>query len=508
MNPETRSKESMPGAKLEQLQPTFSMSIMAGDNQAMHPKPFTVWTAMGIGHSITNTAITVIVGLASGAALGGPPLFIYGFIMMALVAACVAVSLGELASALPHSGGQHYWVAVLAPPHCRRFFSYVTGIVSWAGAVCTGASVCLAVPTIIFSMVSTTHPYFVYKPWMGFVGFQVINLLAFGFNCFERVLPWVSRSLLAFTICTVITVFVGVLAASPHKQSAESLFVNLYNISGWPTSVAFLIGLNATNWSFSCLDAVVHLADEIPNPRKNIPQALLITVALGTATGFPIILALFISAPSVDAIVNASVPSIQIFLDAFSGNTTAAIALESLVLISAAGAIISIHTWQSRIAWAFSKDKGFPFHRYLSQIAPEPYSTPIWAHIWSSCWNAALGCIYLGSRLAFNSLVAGGILLQYITYSTSIAFLLWHGRSKVKRGPFWLPKLGPVANIVVILWTMIALVFYSFPTFSAVEADQMNYVSCVIAGVVVYALVYWVVYGKREYELPAAEEYD
>ncbi|KAH7245381.1 amino acid/polyamine transporter I [Fusarium tricinctum] len=507
MNAETPSKEQK-SQQLSQAQRSRSISIMDGDHQQIHQKPFTVWTAMGIGHSITNTAITLIVGLGSGIALGGPPLFIYGFLFMAVIALCVAISLGELSSALPHSGGQYYWVAVLAPPRYRRFLSYATGIIGWAGAVCTSASVCLVVPTTIFSMVSMTHPDFNYKPWMGFVGFQVLNLLAFGFNCFERVLPWVSRFLLVFTICTVTAIFVGILAASPQKQSAENLFVNLHNISGWPNGVAFMIGLNAPNWAFSCLDATVHLADEIPNPRRNIPKALLVTVALGTATGLPIILALFLSAPSVDTLVNSTAPSLQIFYDAFKQNTTAALGLQSLVLISAAGAIIGIHTWQSRIAWAFSKDKGFPFHRFLSQIAPEPYGTPIYAHIWSSCWTAVLGCIYMGSQLAFNSLVSGGILLQYITYSTCIACLLYHGRSNITPGPFWYPKVGLASNVVVLIWTSVALVFYCFPSFYPVQADMMNYVSCVLVGVLLYSLIYWVAFGKKEYKTPELEQYD
>lgn len=483
-----------------------TMSAREGHHE-IHQKPFTVWTAMGLGHSITNTAITIIVGLSSGIALGGPPLFIYGFIMMSMVAFCVAISLGELSSALPHSGGQYYWVAVLAPQSCRRFCSYITGILGWAGAVCTSASVCLAIPTIIFSMASLYHPDFVYKPWMVFLGFQAINLLAFTFNCFERVLPWVSRCLLTFTICTITIVFVGVLSASSHKQTAANLFVNLYNVSGWPDGIAFIIGLNASNWAFSCLDATVHLADEIPNPQRNIPKALLITVALGTVTGILTIVGLFVSAPSLDVIVTSAVPSLQIFLDAFGGNTAAAVALQSLVTVSGAGAIIGIQTWQSRIAWAFSKDKGFPFHRYMSRIAPEPYGTPIWAHVWSCLWTSLLGCLYLGSQLAFNSLVAAGILLQYITYATSIGFLLLYGRNKLAKGPFWFPRLGYAANAVVVTWTLISLVFYSFPAYLPVKADQMNYVSCVVVGVIVYALVYWVIFGTREYRVPEAEHY-
>ncbi|KAL6415931.1 Choline transport protein [Ilyonectria robusta] len=160
------------------------------------------------------------------------------------------------------------------------------------------------------------------------------------------------------------------------------------------------------------------------------------------------------------------------------------------------------------MAWAFSRDRGFPFHTYLSQIAPEPFGTPIWAHVWSCAWTAVLGCFYLGSTLAFNSLVAGGILLQYLTYSASIGCLLWHGRANFQHGPFWFPRAGYVANITTIIWTVISLVMYSFPSFLPVEADQMNYVSCVIVGVLLFAVGYWLLYGRKEFETPQPQDYE
>lgn len=489
----------------EDLEETASIAV---GQHIQQQKRFTLWSAMGIGHSITNTAIAIIVGLASGVAFGGPPVFFYGFILMAIVALFVAISLGELSSAFPHPGGQCFWVATLAPPRFRRFLSYITGIMAWAGALCTTASVCLAVPIIVFNMSALASPSFHYEPWMGFVGYQVTNILAFFFNLFERVLPWASRVTLAYTITAVTVVFVALLAGNTEKQSAQNFFVRLYNISGWSDPVAFILGLNPCSWAFSCLDAVVHLADEIPEPRRNIPKALLCTVALGTFTGFPIIIALFFSATELDTVATSGTPSLQIFYQVFHNNTAAAIGLQTLVTISAAASIIGLHTWQSRIAWVFGGDKGFPFHRYLSQITLAPFDTPIWAHLWSCCWTAALGCLYLGSTLAFNSLVAGGILLQYLTYAISVACLLYHGRSRVDHGPFWFPKLGYVANIVTLVWTVFALVFFSFPSYLPVRADQMNYVSCVIVGVLVYAVSYWILYGRRRYRLPERRIYD
>lgn len=49
---------------------------------------------------------------------GGPVLLIYGFMFMALIASCIAVSLGELASAYPNSGT--YLSPLPVPPGGER----------------------------------------------------------------------------------------------------------------------------------------------------------------------------------------------------------------------------------------------------------------------------------------------------------------------------------------------------------------------------------------------------
>jgi amino acid transporter len=216
------------------------------------------------------------------------------------------------------------------------------------------------VTQIILSMISMTHPSFEPEPWVIFVGYQIINLAAFGFNFFEHSLPWVSRSLLIFTPAMLFAVFVSCLAGGSHKQGAHMVFLDIPNISGWPNSIAFLIGLNPSAWSFSCLDAITHLADEIPQPRKNIPKALLCTVALGFCTGLPIVLAFAFSVQDLDAALSATVPSLEIFRQIYNSKA-AAIALQAFVTASAFGAVIGCHTWQSRMAWSFSRDRGFPF---------------------------------------------------------------------------------------------------------------------------------------------------
>lgn len=500
------SKEEM-GEAAHHIDDRAAQNQASIDRQQMHGKPFTIWTAMGLGHSITNSAVGIIVGLGNALPFGGPPVLFWGFILSAFAGLCVAISLGELASAFPHSGGQYYWVGTLAPPRSRRFLSYMIGFISWASGLCVSASVALVVIQATVACIKLAHPSFPDHPWIVFVGYQIVNLLAFGFNFFEKVLPWVSKSLLIYTPGIIFATFVALLAAGSEKQSVEAVFVRLSNLSGWPNGIAFLIGLNPSAWAFSCLDAVVHLADEIPQPRKNIPYALLCTVALGFCTGLPIVLVFMFCTVDLEAATSSTTPSLEIFLQVYKSKT-AAIALESLPIVSSWGALIGAHTWQSRMAWAFSRDHGFPFHNHLSRVARSPFHAPVWAHVWSNLRIAVLGCLYLASKLAFNSLVAGGILFQYITYSASILCLLYHGRSKITPGPFWFPKLGLFANFFIISWSLTLLVFFCFPYFVPVEAGVMNYVSCVLVIVVLLALGYWMIHGKRSYKIADAQFYD
>lgn len=116
-------------------------------------KHFNMIAALGIAYSITNSPLGILLALGSQMYFGGAPAYFYGFILMAIVGFCVAVSLGELTSMYPHSGGQYHWVARLSPKSCRRLLSYTTAILSWAAAVATCASSTLVCTQIVVGMI-------------------------------------------------------------------------------------------------------------------------------------------------------------------------------------------------------------------------------------------------------------------------------------------------------------------------------------------------------------------
>lgn len=477
------------------LAPTDSIDIA---RVTQSKKPFTTWSAMSLGFSISNTGMGMALVVGS-AVFGAGPLFIYGTLLVTAVTFCVAITLGELASAYPHAGGQYYWTAQLSSPNTRRFISYMTAILSWASVICTGASAVSGMTNTIFAIVGLTYPDFNYQPWMGFLLFQAFNWAGVAMVFYERIIPVMSNTFVAVSLVTTITMIICLVAPNSRKASAAQVFGadGYFNLSGWSDGVAFLVGISGINWGFSCLDAATHLAEEIPEPSKNIPKALLWTVAIACGTGLATNLAVFFAADDLETTTSI----LSLLYTVYDNNLTCATVLGSLVAFSVWGSVIGIHTWQSRIVWSLSRDKGFPLHSRMSRLAPAPFHTPAYAICWGGCWISLLGCLYLGSTVAFNSFIGAGIVLQYITYSIPAALLLFKGRGNFPHGSFWWPRFGPIANIVVISWTLLITVFYSFPLFLPVEAASMNYLACVVVFAFLYAGGYWVLYGAKHYRL-------
>lgn len=493
-------KDATPDTEETQLSSAEEGSVTA---TALRHGEFSVLSLLGMGYSICNTGLTCIGSLSASLTGGGPIVFVWGQLLVFVLSLAVACSLGELSSAMPHAGGQAFWASQLAPPKMRRFASYSVGFLSWAGAVVTGASACLAISQMVFGMVILYNDTFVVKSWMVFVGFQITNALVLVLNLREKLIPTFNLASMYFSVITLLVIFITLLAGSYEKTSAAAIFATVDNFTGWADGVAFIIALSGPNWGFACLDAVTHMAEEVPDPRRTIPKALLATVFIGILTGFPFMIGVMFCVSDIESIVGTAtgVASLQLFYNALNSKVGACV-LQTMMVLVFVGALYGIHTWQSRIAWSFARSRGWPFSDALAKTVPAPLDVPVLAHLWSCAWISVLGCLYLGSTLAFNSLISGGILLQYLSYSSCVILLLVEGRGNLARGPFFLGRLGLLANIVLISWTLLTLAFYCMPSTDPTTAGTMNYVSCVIVFMFCYAIVSWFGFAKRQYVCP------
>lgn len=303
------------------------------------------------------------------------------------------------------------------------------------------------------------------KPWHTVVAYEVLNFFCWIFNCYGKVLPKVATCTLAISLLSYLVILITVPASAPTHGTAEFVFTHFVNSTGWPSDgIAFLVGLINPNWVFACLDSATHLAEEVAQPERSIPIAILCTVLIGFVTSWTYCIALFFSVSSVKPLLTTptQVPILELFYQALQ-NKAGAIVLETLILVTGIGCQIACQTWQSRLCWSFARDRGIPAWRFMSEIHPT-LEVPFNAHTVSSFIVALLGLLYLGSSTAFSSMVTACIVLLYASYVVPIVCLLYRGRNNIEHGPFWLGPFGLAANIVVLCWTLFCLVIYSFPS--------------------------------------------
>ncbi|KAI9848617.1 MAG: hypothetical protein M1838_000489 [Thelocarpon superellum] len=451
---------------------------------------FSVWSVLGVGFSLTNSWFAISAALITGINSGGPILIVYGIILIALISICVGVSLSELASAFPNAGGQYFWAHELAPKRYANFASYLTGWFAWAGAVFTSAAVALAVGSAGVGCYQLTHPDLVIQPWMVVVAYQLVNGFSYFFNCYGKVLPAIASTSLWVSLISFAVILITVPAAAPTHQSAQYVFANFVNNTGWQQNgIAFIVGLINTNWAFACLDCATHMAEEVPRPERNIPIAIMGTVAIGFVTSWFFSIALFFSLDNLDAIQASltGVPVLELFHQALR-NTAGAVVLESLIMVTGVGCLIACHTWQARLCWSFARDKGVPGYTYLARVNTT-LDTPLHAHTASSVIVSLLGLL----------MVTASIVLLYISYSIPVICLLIRGRDNVTHGPFWMGRFGFASNIVLCLWTLFTLIMYSFPIYQPVTAATMNYVSVIYFIVIAILVGYWFIQARHTY---------
>ncbi|CAI5756364.1 unnamed protein product [Candida verbasci] len=444
-----------------------------------------------IGFSLTNSWLGISSSLVTGIQSGGPLLIVYGILIVAFVSVCIACTLGELASAMPSAGGQYVWARVLAPKRYSSFWAYITGSISWGGSIFTTASMNLALAYELLGFWNLNHPEHVTQKWQVFIIYNIVNWFLFFFNIWHRYLPFIGNSIFGISLTSYCIITITVLVCSRNNfNSVEFVFVDFANNTGWSSKgIAFIVGLINPSWSFSCLDSVCHLSEETSEPERDIPKAVLSTVAIGFLTSFTYSIAMFFCVRNLDEIIqsNTGLPILDIYYQALN-NKAGATCLGALVFLTASGCTIACQTWQARLCWSFARDQGLPFSKYLSIIDPKT-GGPLYAHLFSTI-VVTIVSVLVFSDAALQATALACVSFLLIAYSIPTIFLLVRKRN-INHGPFWLGKFGVFCNFMLLSWCIFALVFFSFPAMSPVSAENMNYFVAVLVVYVICMLVYW-----------------
>lgn len=176
--------------------------------------------------------------------------------------------------------------------------------------------------------------------------------------------------------------------------------------------------------------------------------------------------------------------------------------MTALLVVNITSACISTVATVSRQTWAFARDNGLPFSKFISHVKPG-WNIPLNAILVTFMITAILSLINIGSTVAFNaigSLSVSALLGTYIISLTCLVMRRFEGPLPHRR---WsLGSVGLLINVGAILFLLVVWVFVFFPMSPHVTPETMNWNSVMFFGTMAFAMLYYFLHGRKDYTSP------
>ncbi|KAH6975193.1 amino acid/polyamine transporter I [Ilyonectria sp. MPI-CAGE-AT-0026] len=468
-------------------------------NRTMFTLLFQSLAIAAIPYGFGSPLITAIYG-------GGQlPMFV-GWVVVCVLAECVALSLAELASRYPTSAGPYYWAYQLANPKTRTAFSFLTGWVWLIGNWTITLSVNFGMASLIAATVALYHPEFTMTSWQLLLIFYAMCVLTFFIVAYgNSVLPVVDTLCAAFTLLAIIATMISMsVKADVGRHSAKDT-LGFYDttLSGWG-SFSFFIGILPGAYTFSAIGMISSMAEECGDATVRLPKALSLCVPIGGLAGLFFIIPMCATLPDLTEIIENSPVSqaLPYIYGQVMGTPGGGLALTFLVIVITVFCSISITVAASRCTWAFARDQAIPWSSLWSRI-DERHGVPIWALTLTTIVQMLLGLINLGSSSAFLAFVSVGVMALAASYGIPIALSVYYSRREVASARWKMPNgLGWVVNFIALAWIVFEIILFSMPSVLPVTAVGMNYASVVLAGFLFLSGVWYVIHARKVFKGP------
>ncbi|PWY89689.1 choline transporter [Aspergillus sclerotioniger CBS 115572] len=472
-----------------------------GHTQAM-PQQFSWLSALGFGFSITNSWVGYLSCFGQTLTYGGAQACIFSMVVAFMVQLTVTLGLAELASAYPSSGGQYHFCYILSPKRTKRYSAYVVGwlsVLAWWIVTCSGISPTVAIINDIANFCNLGYVANQWQTYLTYVAVAVITIIPV-FVVSQKI-SLVTQFALYLSLAAYLVVFIVILTMHQEVQPGSFILASGQGNSGWSRGTSWLLAITNSLYAFGGTDGVIHICEELPRPGRRVPQVMIMTMIIGLLTSLSLFIALMFFIEDMDAVRNASIPSMELIYQ-ITKSRPITLGLSIVLTIIYASALPSQWVTSGRIAWAFARDNGIPFPEFFTQIHPTlnfPVHTTLAALIFSTLY----GLLYLASTTAFTSIITSAVLFLNITYTVPQGILLTRGRGCLPQRYLNLGRLGYVCNMLSVVWIIILGVLVCLPSGGpVVDLGDMNYVCVILVAVFGGINLLWMGVGRGRFVGP------
>ncbi|KAK3389586.1 putative GABA permease [Podospora didyma] len=422
---------------------------------------------------------------------------------------CVVVSMAEMASMAPTTGGQYHWVSEFAPASSQRFLSYLVGWLSVLGWQVGNVAIGFLVAQQIQGVVLLNHESYVPERWhLTLIVIAVETFCQVLNTTFYRQLPLLETLALLLHVAGFLIILIPLWVLGPRAEDPSAVFFTFTDGGGWGnTGLSCLIGILTPIFSLLGPDSATHMSEELRNASKSLPRAMIATMIANGVMGFVMLVTVCMVLGDIQAVLATPTgqPFVHVFYNVVQSKSGASAMASILIIMSLVGNTNNIAT-SSRQLWAFARDKGVPYSDWLSAVHPR-LDLPVNALIFSYVMAVLLSLINIGSTIAFNiltSLGVGALLSSYIISVSCIALKRLRNEPLLPAS-FRLGRLGLPLNIFSALFLIFVFVLTFFPPVPSPTPELMNWSILVWGFVVIFSMGYYYLgRGRHTYTGPVA----
>ncbi|KAK8086710.1 amino acid transporter [Apiospora phragmitis] len=434
------------------------------------------------------------------------------------------LSMAEMASMAPTSGGQYHWVSEFAPQRYQKFLSYMAGmfigLVGWLSALGWQAGLVVTSYTAaqqFGALIALNVPSYRIQGWHGTLLSIAITAFAIVFNtALARKLPLFEMLVGVLNVLGFVAFLAVLWSMAPGAVKEESgkddrkkkAWTEFQDNAGWgDVGLATLVGILGPSVTLIGADSACHLSEEVRDASWVLPRSMVVTAAINYTVGFVMTVTVMMTVGDhASEFLDSRTGQVyvQILLDVTQSRagTSVLTALMAVLLLFCA---VNGVTTSSRQLFAFARDNGLPCSRWLATV-PTGWDIPVNAIMTTLIITALLSLIIIGSSIAFNVITAIGQVGLYTSYIITLGAIITRRFSR-RRGPlprsrFDLGRAGLPINLGALAFLSVMFPFLFFPSGPSPSPADMNWSCVVYSIVVVFAMIYYFFRGRYVYKGP------
>ncbi|GLA07120.1 hypothetical protein AnigIFM60653_008072 [Aspergillus niger] len=470
-------------------------------------REFSLWTTFCVSFSVLGLLPSFASTIYYGMGYAGTAGMVWGWIIAMVFIQCVAMSMAELCSAMPTSGGLYYAAAVLAPPKYGPFAAWITGWSNWIGQITAAPSVDYALSAMILAAASMQNPDYVPTNWQVYLLTVLVLIIHTAISSMPtiwvaRVNSWGSTFNIIALIITLIAIPAGT-TNEPKFSSSKDVWGTITNLTDFPDGVAVLMTFVGVIWTMSGYDSPFHLSEECSNANVASPRAIVMTSGAGGLLGWFLQLVVAYTVTDIDAVINSDLgqPWASYLLQVLPRKT--ALALLALTIISGFSMGQGCMVAASRVTYAYARDDCFPLSKYWKMVNTRT-QTPVNAVILNGVLGILMCLLVLAGDTAIGALFSIGGIAQFVAFAIPIAIRVFFVGHRFRKGPWHLGPFGPWIGGMGVAFVLLMVPVLCLPsvTGSDLTPDLMNWTCLVWGAPMLGVTIWWVVDAHKWFTGP------